>query len=176
MVPIQEYLSLRERPGGSPVMFQSWRDLLFLHFSTQPEIIQGLLPDGLTVDTFPSGGEERAWVGLVPFRMLGIRSPRLPSAPWLSASPETNVRTYVHREGHGPGVWFFSLDAARWLACQVARQSFGLPYYHALMSCRRNGDEIRYRSRRFDRGTSRPHLDICARLGSPLPLAEPGSL
>src|SRR5579862_5442485 len=98
-------------------MFQSWRDLLFLHFSLPVSEIQTLLPVGLEVDTFPnSEGIDRAWVGLVPFRMEGIRPRRLPALPWISAFPETNVRTYVHQGGRRPGVWFFSLDAARWLA------------------------------------------------------------
>ena len=52
---------------------QRWRDLTFLHYSIHPEPIQALLPPGLTVDTFPdASGMERAWIGLVPFRMQGI--------------------------------------------------------------------------------------------------------
>ena len=78
-------------------MFHEWRDLLFLHFATEPEPIQALLPPGLTLDTFPDEmGRERAWVGLVPFRMQGVRLRGLPPLPGTHAFPETNVRTYVH--------------------------------------------------------------------------------
>lgn len=125
-------------------MRQSWRNLLFLHFGTDPDLVRPLLPPGLEPDTF--GG--RAWIGLVPFQMHGIRPRWGPALPWLSAFPETNVRTYVQRKGHEPGVWFFSLDAARWLACRYARRRFSLPYFHAQMSVRRTDREVGYRSAR----------------------------
>ena len=53
----------------------------------------------------------QAWLGVVPFRMSGVRLRGTPAVPWLSAFPELNVRTYVVAGGK-PGVWFFSLDAA----------------------------------------------------------------
>lgn len=147
-------------------MRQSWRDLSFLHFSCPVEAIQPLLPSGLRVDSY----DGRAWVGLVPFRMHGIRLPWAPAVPWLSAFPETNVRTYVHRKGEEPGVWFFSLDAARWLACKYARGAFCLPYHHARMSVRA-GSEIHYRSEREG-----AVLDVRVRPGKALQTPEPGSL
>jgi len=156
-------------------MFQSWRDLLFLHFSLPPDEIQALLPPGLMVDTFPnSRGVEAAWVGLVPFRMEGIRPSRVPAAPWISAFPETNLRTYVHREGKRPGVWFFSLDAARWLACRYARRKFHLPYFHASMSAKRDGNHIIYQSER--REAPAAALKIEAEIGDSIPAPQPGSL
>lgn len=144
----------------------------FLHFSCDPSEIRPLIPKGLDVDTF----EGRAWVGLVPFHMLGIRPPWAPPLPWLSAFPETNVRTYVHRRGEGPGVWFLSLDAARWLACRYAQSFFGLPYRWSRMSVARSLNShgegtIHYHSQRPD-ATS----DIRVRVGVPLPGPEPGSL
>src|SRR4051812_33228132 len=173
MLPADEYLRLRERPLGRPSMYQRWRDLLFLHFSIEPESIQKLLPPGLTVDTYPNAnGEERAWVGLVPFRMFGIRPRGFPAAPWISAFPETNVRTYVHHEGHGPGVWFFSLDAARWVACRIARGTYKLPYYHARMSTSRHGDRIRFEGRRKE--ISVADLEIEASIGGPVSPPNPG--
>ena len=62
-----------------------------------------------------------------------MRPVGLPSVPGLSSFHETNVRTYVHRAGCDPGVWFFSLDAANRLAVLAARTTFHLPYYHARM-------------------------------------------
>jgi len=53
------------------------------------------------------------WVGLVPFRVVGLTLPQAASVPWLSRFAETNVRTYVIDETGRRGVWFFSLDAAR---------------------------------------------------------------
>ena len=73
-------------------------------------------------------------MGLVPFTMTGVRPVGLPAVPGLSNFHETNVRTYVHRAGRDPGVWFFSLDAANRTAVAIARAAFHLPYYHAQMS------------------------------------------
>jgi len=39
-----------------------------------------------------------------------------------------NLRTYAVGPD-GPGIWFFSLDAARIIAVLGARVSYGLPYY-----------------------------------------------
>ncbi len=164
-------LALRERPAGQPVMYQRWRSLLFLHFPCTPSEIQALLPAGLSVDTFrDENGEEKAWVGLVPFGMEGVR---LRFTPAPMSFPETNVRTYVHREGREPGVWFFSLDAANRLACRVARQFFNLPYHEATMTVEERGNSRVYRSRRWSDGWE---LGIQAEFGAALPAAEPGTL
>jgi uncharacterized protein YqjF (DUF2071 family) len=175
MVEESEYLELRARPTGRPGLFQNWRDLLFLHFSLPASELRSFVPAGLDIDTFPNkAGEERAWVGLVPFRMEGIRPPWLPAVPWLSAFPETNVRTYVHRGGKEPGVWFFSLDAARWLACRYARARFRLPYFHSRMSLQRDGDRISYENMRIEIPPAM--LKVEAEVGKVLPTPEPGSL
>lgn len=156
-------------------MFQRWRDLLFLHLSAEPAAIARLLPDGLELDTYPDEqGRERAWIGLVPFRMSGIRARGGLAMPWLSAFPETNVRTYVHRKGKQPGVWFFSLEAARWLACRFARTTFGLNYKHSRMSVARRGNQVEYTGRRQDPPTPGEYR-IEATLGEALPQPKPGS-
>ena len=128
-IPIDR-LAPSRRPLGHAVMYQSWRSLLFLHWAFPPEIVRALLPPGLELDTF----DGKAYVGLVPFTMRGIRPRGLPAVPWLSNFHETNVRTYVHVEGSDPGVWFFSLDAANPVAVALAKTWFHLPYYHATMS------------------------------------------
>jgi uncharacterized protein len=113
------------------VMYQSWRSLLFLHWAFRPEEIRPLLPAGLGLELDTFGGQ--AYVGLVPFMMQGVRPKGLPAVPWLSNFHETNVRTYVHRNGRDPGVWFFSLEAANPIAVALARAWFSLPYYYARM-------------------------------------------
>ena len=55
--------------GRSPVMYQEWKDLLFLHWEFAPKTIQETLPEGLFVDTYG----DKAYVGLVPFYMRNIR-------------------------------------------------------------------------------------------------------
>ncbi|WP_254053575.1 YqjF family protein [Singulisphaera sp. GP187] len=110
-------------------MRQDWSFLLFLHWEVPAESLRPLLPPGLELDLY----QGRAYVGLVPFTMSGVRPVGIPPFPWLSRYHETNVRTYVHVDGRDPGVWFFSLDAANPLAVIAARAWFHLPYHHARM-------------------------------------------
>ncbi len=113
-------------PSAPWVMRQSWHDLLFAHWPVAPEVVRGLLPAGLTPDTFDGA----AWVGVVPFVMRGVRPRGIPPVPWLSGFPEINVRTYV-TVGGKPGVWFWSLDAGNPVAVAIARGIFHLPYFNA---------------------------------------------
>lgn len=162
-------------PRRAFVMHQRWYRLLFLHWPCDPATIQPHLPPGLEVDTF--GGQ--AYIGLVPFSMSGVRPRFLPAVPWLSNFHEVNVRTYVHHAGRDPGVWFFSLDAARLLAVWAARAGFHLPYFHAAIDvdARLGGDNetfVEYHSRR--RGARGAVLSVVYRaLGRPA-AAVPGTL
>jgi len=109
--------------------------------------LRPLLPRQLQIDTF----EGQAWLGVVPFRMTGVRLRGTPVLPGLSAFPELNVRTYVTCGGK-PGVWFFSLDAGNSLAVAIARAWFHLPYFRARMSCAKRDGWIHYQSERMHRG------------------------
>jgi len=112
-----------------PIMRQRWDRLTFLHWPYEADAVQRLLPAGLEAETFDGA----AWVSLVPFFMHVRTGRRGLAAPWASFFPETNVRTYV-RDGQGrPGIWFFSLDAARSGAVAVARTSYRLPYFWSSM-------------------------------------------
>jgi len=171
---LEARLRLRQRPvNRSPVMYQNWRDLLFLHWTVEPDVIQPTLPPGLTVDTF----EGRAYLGLVPFFMKDVRPRFSPTVPGLSNFMEVNVRTYVYDERGIAGVWFYSLDANQWLAVKLARTFYKLPYFYARMTETRRdaGREIAYTCERV---SSDPHLRSRFRYrsrGSPRQ-AEPGSL
>lgn len=135
----------RLRPAGRVVMYQQWRDLLFLHWEYSAEVIQSTLPEGLSVDTF----EGRAYLGVVPFFMRNIRPRFLPAVPGISDFLEMNLRTYVRDRAGVPGVWFYSLDANQWLAVKIARHLFHLPYEHAKMrATRTEGGRIHFESRR----------------------------
>lgn len=115
------------------IFWQTWSDIVFVHWAMDPAAISALLPPELEPELF----EGRAYVGLVPFRMSGIRPVCFPAVPGLSSTLETNVRTYVKRRGVAsepiPAVWFFSLEAQSSLAIRLARWAYGLPYFKASM-------------------------------------------
>ncbi len=158
-------------PAGPWTMTQAWHDLLFAHWRVDPVALRKLVPKQLEIDTFDGS----AWVGVVPFRMSGVRMRGLPPVPGAAAFPELNVRTYV-RFGGKAGVWFFSLDATSSLAVFAARRFYHLPYFRAKMSCATQGDEVNYSSVRSHRGA--PPAEFVARYGpvQSVELAVPGSL
>jgi uncharacterized protein YqjF (DUF2071 family) len=145
-------------PGGPWIMKQEWNDLLFAHWAVPAEVLRPLIPRALEIDTF--GGQ--AWLGVVPFRMSGVRLRGTPAISGFSRFPELNVRTYVLRDGK-PGVWFFSLDATNALGVWGARTFFHLPYFLAAMSCTEETGWIRYESHRKDCRGLAPSLRACYR-------------
>lgn len=144
---------LWEPPKRQWVMAQSWHDLLFAHWPVDFEQLRRQIPATLEIGTY----EEQAWLGVVPFRMSGVRLRGTPALPGLSKFPELNVRTYVTAESK-PGVWFFSLDAANAMAVEVARKWFYLPYYRARMSCEERNGWMEYASKRTHGGAPRGEL------------------
>jgi uncharacterized protein len=127
------------------LMGQTWRHLLFAHWSVDRAALARIVPAPLELDLY----ESRAWLGVTPFVITGLRTRGTPPLPRLSRFPELNVRTYV-RFGEKPGIYFFSLDAAERLAVAAARHGYRLPYFRAEMRVDRSNDEIRYESRRAD--------------------------
>jgi len=165
----------QHRPWPLPcrpwIMTQRWHDLLFAHWPLPPSDLRSLIPAGLAIDTF----DGRAWLGVVPFRMSGVRLRDTPPLPWLSKFPELNVRTYVARDGK-PGVWFFSLDAANPLAVAIARRWFNLPYFRAAMRAVETGGHIEYQCARTHRYAPSAILSATyGPLGAPFE-AQPGTL
>ena len=141
---LENRLAVREKPTGSPVMFQTWSNLLFLHWEIDPGEITKRIQDRLSVDLHKG----KTYLGLVPFFMQKVRPRFLPQMPWLSNFLELNVRAYVYDEHGRPGVWFFSLDCDQPIAVELARKFFHLPYRHARMSaagsiyrCQRKGQD-----------------------------------
>lgn len=135
-------------PEGRWALSMRWRDLLFMHWPVAHDALRPLIPPSLKLDTFDGS----AWLGVVPFRMSGVRPRYLPGVPRISNFPELNLRTYV-TVGGKPGIWFFSLDAHNPLAVHLARATFSLPYFDAAMSWSPDGsDGLDYRSIRTHRG------------------------
>lgn len=151
------------RPAGKPIGFQNWSELLFLHREIPVEAVAATLPAGLEPDLH----EGKAYVGVVPFRMRGVR-------PWWAPEAlafdflETNVRTYVLCDGE-PGVYFYSLAANSPVAVFAARRFWGLPYFDAQMTSVEEDGMVRYVSvRKRWKKSDRRKGDLTAiRDGSP---------
>ena len=147
-----------------PVMRHRWETLTFLHWSSDVDVVQRLLPEGLTVETY----DGRAWVGLVPF-FMHVAPPAPSSAgsvPWAGRFCETNVRTYVTDPTGRTGIWFLSLDAERLGAVVAARTTYRLPYYWSRMRLSQRADEVRYRcDRRWPGPDATSAVDV--RIGAP---------
>ena len=153
-------------------MYQSWRDLLFLHWEYAIAAIQATLPDGLFVDTF----DGKAYLRIVPFFMRNVRPRFLPIVPGLSHFMELNLRTYVYDRSGVPGVWSCSLDANQGLAVKIARRLFQLPYQFARMtSSRTESAGISYGSSRMGSSDEQAsHFQYAC--GAELPPASAASL
>jgi uncharacterized protein YqjF (DUF2071 family) len=164
-------------PDQPVLLHQNWHHLLFLHWEVPVAELQSLLPLRLTADTF----EGKAFVGLVPFTLTGVRPTLVPPLPWISSFHEINVRTYVHLDGRDPGVWFFSLDASSTIAVAAARAAYKLAYFDAEMDFRVTPGgvpSIECQSRRTDpRGTTPADAHIHYQpIEGPAAAAAPGTL
>ncbi len=118
------------RPLRLPVLRQAWRDLTFVHWAVPPSAVAPYLPAGTRPDTF----EGRAYVGLIPFRMVGSALAGGPAVPYLGSFLETNVRVYSVDDRGRRGIVFRSLDADRLAVVLGARAVLGLPYVWSRMS------------------------------------------
>lgn len=164
-------------PDQPVLLYQNWHHLLFLHWEVPFAELRKLVPSRLTVDTF----EGKAYVGLIPFTLTGVRAVGTPPLPWISSFHEVNVRTYVHLDGKDPGVWFFSLDASSSVAVAAARAAYKLNYFNAGIEFDASRDAlpvIDFRSHRNDeRGPSPAHAHVRYQpIEGPATASAPGTL
>jgi uncharacterized protein len=143
------------RPWPMPkrpwVMFQSWQQLLFMHWPVPFDVLRPRVPAQLELERFDGA----AWVGIASFLLTGLRPrgvPVMPAIPAISEFPELNLRTYVSSGGRS-GVYFFSLDAASRLAVIGARSTYRLPYFAAYMALAERESWIEFRSKRRSRSS-----------------------
>lgn len=146
---------------GSPLLTQWWRDLAFVHWAADPDVVAGMLPAGTVPDTL----DGVTYVGLVAFRMHRVGWLRLPGVPYLGTFPETNVRLYSVDTHGRRGVVFCSLDAARLVPVVMGRAIFRLPYLWSRMAVRAEGGTISYTSSRRWPGPRGAHSRITIRTG-----------
>lgn len=144
-----------------------WEDVAFVHWPVPPRSVAAFLPAGVRPDVF----DGVTYIGLVAFRITrtapGVGVP----LPYLGTFCETNIRLYgVDDEGRR-SVVFLSMDAERLLPVLVAQAGLRLPYVWSSMGLTREGDVLRYRTRRRT-GTATSRLAL--RVGEPI--AEPSPL
>ena len=119
-------------------MGQTWESLVFVHWRVTVDELRPHIPVGLEIEEFDGS----AWLGIVPFRITGLRARGMVPLPGLSEFNEMNVRTYVRAADGKPGVWFFSLEATSRLAVRAARRLYRLPYFDARIALADHGDRI----------------------------------
>lgn len=144
----EKRLELRNKPGSAgPLMFQTWKNILFLNWEYPAEILQDKLPEGLIIDTYNG----KAFVGIVSFFIENIHPKHLPAFPGISNLQEINFRTYVFDKNGTPGIWFFSLDAGNRIAVEAAKVLISLPYEYSEIRASINTDnEVSFSSLRED--------------------------
>jgi uncharacterized protein YqjF (DUF2071 family) len=133
-------LSLQER---GPLIFQRWKDVIFLHYKASAQEIQKLVP--FPLDLY----EGAAVISIVPFQMDRIRFPFLPWIPGVSKLWELNLRTYVTVNGV-KGVFFFTLDTDSLIGEKIARSFFHLPYHLSSISAKVQNKEYYINHNRGD--------------------------
>jgi uncharacterized protein YqjF (DUF2071 family) len=109
------------------------------------------VPEPLQLDLH----DGQAWLGIIAFRLSGVRLRWLPEIPLVSNFQEINVRTYV-RYGNRPGVYFMSLDADNPLAIALARPWFRLNYIQSRITALRHDRGIRFVSYRGNQSAQYP--------------------
>ncbi len=177
-------MDLTEQPGQGPplptrqIMHQWWRDISFVHWRVDPARVAPLLPRGVRPDLHDGS----AWVGLIPFHMVGAGLGDGPAVPHLGTFLETNVRLYSVDDQGRHGVVFRSLEAERLAVVLGANVGFGVPYKYARMS-RSPGldtwtrDEVTGRQLRYQtvrRTPGRPRSTLEVRVGEKI--TEPSAL
>lgn len=121
-------------PEGRWNFLQEWREAIFVHFPVDPARIRSIVPPQLDLDLI----DGQAWISLVAFTMRNVRPRSLPSWSLVSDFHELNVRTYVRGPGGRTGVYFFSIEAGKWISVVLARALSVLPYQKATI--RRGGN------------------------------------
>jgi uncharacterized protein len=58
-----------ELPSHPWMLAMHWHDPLFMHWPVPCEALRAAIPPSLAIDTF----DGTAWIGVLPFRMTGVR-------------------------------------------------------------------------------------------------------
>jgi hypothetical protein len=112
--------------------------------------------------------DDKAWIGITPFKITGLHLVSLPPIPGLDSFNEINVRAYVQHAGK-PGVWFFSLDASKLIPVLATRLFYQVPSYNAEIDFHGGGTGFSVEMAR----TTNPDVGFKARWKTGTRLREP---
>jgi len=112
--------------GRKPLFLGNWERALFIHYETDPNILQKQIPFELDL------WQGMALVGVVAFSMRRLRPSfggRLTERLFLPIANHEflNVRTYV-RPGQQPGIYFMAEWVNNPLSLLLGPRVYGLPY------------------------------------------------
>jgi uncharacterized protein len=110
-------------PQSSWKFYQEWHHAVFFHWPVSAGELREMIPKELELDLY----NEQAWVSLIVFGIRNIRPRYLPAIPVISDIDEINIRTYIKYKGKR-GIYFFSLEANKWITCMLAKAFVKLPY------------------------------------------------
>lgn len=119
---------------------QSWRDVVFLHWRVDPDVVAPLLPPG----TEPDLVDGTTWIGVVGLRMTDLRVGPVPYPSFL----ELNIRLYSCGTSGQRAVVFRAMEASEPVFAAASRSSTRLPYTWAAMRFTHAGRRIGFATRR----------------------------
>ena len=111
---------------GEPLFLATWDRAVFIHYETDPSLLQREVP--FQLDLY----DGRAFASIVAFTLLKMR-PRVGGrlGEWLfkpiASHGFLNVRAYVQHEGE-PGIFFLAEWLSNRLSVRLGPHTFGLPY------------------------------------------------
>jgi uncharacterized protein YqjF (DUF2071 family) len=108
-------------PSSRWLIKQDWNNAYFLNAKLDKNILNALLPSGLTLDLFKGD----AYISIIPFQMSNLRFRYLPFFKAKSYN-QINIRTYVIRDGK-PGVHFLSIDSSHPSLSQMIKTVCHIP-------------------------------------------------
>src|SRR5256885_2125506 len=74
-----------------------WRDLVFLNYAVEPELLRPFVPSETALDSY----DRKTYVSLVGFRFCETKLWGKVAVPFHSEFEEANLRFYVRRESDG---------------------------------------------------------------------------
>jgi uncharacterized protein YqjF (DUF2071 family) len=114
--------------GSENFLKGSWKNLVFLNYAVDPEILKSHLPEGCEIDLF----DGKAYVSLVALQFLNLNVMGL-SVPGFHAFPQINLRFYI-KYGEQRGIRFLREYLPSRLAAFGARMIYHEPCESATMT------------------------------------------